>query len=636
MKRKALLLILLVVVSQYACNESENFQPMNGKGKISIDLNLNITQSITDGRINDVAEVVTDNFEVIIYDDDDNTIKSFENYAEVPAEIILEAGSYRVTASSANLQPAAFDNPYYFGEAIFELTNGESETVNIECTLANCKVTVIYTENVINNFAGYSTIVSNKEGALTFTETEAKAGYFSLLPLDIEAILTYTDPSGNEAQKIISGAIPSPQPQTHYKITVNSEMVNGEVSININVNEELTEIEYNLGSSSSSIINNRIFGTSESDKIIDMISTSDGGYLLLISDSSPDALIYKLNQQGEIQWEKNEADYRQKGILTNFLNVIEAEDGYVFCGVIQLGAESGQNISDAWIVKVNYLGEKQWEKNYGIKEYEDINSISKTADGFLLSGSTSNEAEPGNFYILRINEDGERIWDKEFGGSSNEVSYSSSEDKAGNYVIAGVSKSEDGDVVSNAGGDDIWVLKLDQDGQILWQKVIGGSGFERATKVLVNADNEYILTGGSNSADINFSNINFGSVDIWSAALDEDGNLIWLNTYGGSDFEDAADMVTFNDKYLLVGRSSSDDGDITNPLGGSDIWTLLIDGNGNLLEQYSFGGSNEDIGVAISVNDGNLVTIAGTSKSSDVDVPINMGESDVWWFQIIN
>ncbi len=134
---------------------------------------------------------------------------AFDRASELPPEIRLETGSYYVTASSENNLPAAFDNPYYFGQSdTFTITAGGHQSVVVNCELSNTVVAVTYSDQVRNNFSDYSTTVSSSAGSLVFNKTETRPGYFQPLDLSIRAVLTWQKPDGTFESKTLNGSIP--------------------------------------------------------------------------------------------------------------------------------------------------------------------------------------------------------------------------------------------------------------------------------------------------------------------------------------------------------------------------------------------------------------------------------------------
>jgi hypothetical protein len=185
-----------------------------------------------------------DDFKVVIYNTADEEVLSFDKASELPAEIRLETGNYYVTASSDNNLPAAFDNPFYFGRSdTFLITPGGHQSVVVNCELSNTVISVIYSDQVKNNFSDYSTTVSSSAGSLVFNRTETRQGYFQPLDLSIRALLTWQKADGTFESKTLNGSIPGPKPKRKYEIHVDAAGGEGMSMIVINLGDTVVPVE---------------------------------------------------------------------------------------------------------------------------------------------------------------------------------------------------------------------------------------------------------------------------------------------------------------------------------------------------------------------------------------------------------
>ncbi len=219
------LLLCLMTAILISCQKDE-YKPNRETGNLHVNIGLEI-------RINEVSSglksmLQTEDFKVIIYKADGTEAMTFESASNMPDTIELEIGSYYVEAHSDNNLPAAFENPYYYGVSdVFAIHNNIQQSVLINCELANTIVTVIYSDNVMNNFVDYTTTVSSILDFLVFLKNETRMGYFQALPLEIMVELTYLNPDGSDASKMISGSIPDPLPSRHYEILVDASIDGG-------------------------------------------------------------------------------------------------------------------------------------------------------------------------------------------------------------------------------------------------------------------------------------------------------------------------------------------------------------------------------------------------------------------------
>jgi hypothetical protein len=218
-----------------SCSEKET-----GENRPHGQLTLQVGISVATYEVyNHVKSADPETFKISVYKESGEEVISFSHASELPETVDLEEGSYYVTAHSDNNLPAAFDNDYYFGKSdIFQITGGQTTSVSVTCLLANIMVTVVYAQTVIDDFASYSTTVSNTGGSLVFGMTETRAGYFNQGPLEIEAVLGYTDGSGTPQTITLTGNITNPEAGRHYEIHVDASLNQGNAMINLNVNDD--------------------------------------------------------------------------------------------------------------------------------------------------------------------------------------------------------------------------------------------------------------------------------------------------------------------------------------------------------------------------------------------------------------
>lgn len=174
-------------------------------------------------------------------------------------------------------------------------------------------------------------------------------------------------------------------------------------------------------------------------------------------------------------------------------------------------------------------------------------------------------------------------------------------------------------------------MKLDKDGIEKWSTNYGGDGPEIPYSLIQTQDLGYLILGGTYSVNGDFSGVNQGRGDVCLLKLDQDGRMVYSKLHGGSLFDIGKEILQRDDGgYYLSGSSESLDFDGTSPNGGRDIWVMNLDQDFEVIWNASFGGSqNEALAAMRLVNDEQLV-LAVTSLSSDFDVDENKGSSDFW------
>jgi hypothetical protein len=216
-------------------------------------------------------------------------------------------------------------------------------------------------------------------------------------------------------------------------------------------------------------------------------------------------------------------------------------------------------------------------------------------------------------------------------------------------VIAGYTASRDGDVTATQEGFNCWILKLDANGTLIWQKTYGGSYDDRAMSIARTGEGSFVVAGYTSSGDGNitgyhgpqpprYGNTFFGLHDFWVLKLGQDGRLLWQKALGGfQDDVSASVTVTDKDEYIVAGSTESADGDVTGyhppanaQVRRTDFWVLKLSSSGVLVWQKAYGGSmGEDASAVLPTADGGCL-VAGRAESSTGDVETNRGYSDAW------
>jgi len=395
----------------------------------------------------------------------------------------------------------------------------------------------------------------------------------------------------------------------------------------------------------------KALGGSGNDWAESIQQTNDGGYIVVGFATSNDGdvsgnhgledyLIAKLDTEGNIEWQK-----ALGGSLDDYAYSVQqtSDGGYIVAGYTQsndgdVSGNHGELGYDYWIVKLDSNGNIEWKKTLGGSDYDKAYSIQQTNDGgYIVVGHTwSNDGDvSGNhggedYWVVKLDSNGYIEWQKALGGSNYDNAYSIQQTNDGGYIVAGWASSTDGDVSGNHGGLDYWIVKLDAYGNIIWQKCLGGSERDWAESIQQTKDGGYIVAGYTESNDGDVSG-NHGRADYWIVKLDAYGNIIWQKCLGGSDDDWAYSIQQTNDGgYIVAGWASSTDGDVSGNHGGLDYWIVKLDSNGNIIWQKALGGSDYDYAYSIQqTNDGGYI-VAGRTYSNDGDVSGNHGGWDYW------
>ena len=342
---------------------------------------------------------------------------------------------------------------------------------------------------------------------------------------------------------------------------------------------------------------------------------------------------------------------------------------FIFTGIFLTSCnnDDSNNTDDDQLPVSELTGEIVWSKTYGGTNVDAASSVIRTSEGgFIVVGSTSSidgdittgrSGEDSDIWIIKIDANGEKIWDKSYGGSDNERANSINTTNDGNYIISGYATSNDGDIGEgdSNGFQDYWVLKINSNGDLLWEKNFGFAGSDQANQIKQTSDNGYIITGffdvsasGGEGSDAQGNSNNtiiddtrspngnlHGVGEFWVIKLDATGEKEWRRYFGGSNNDRSYDVVETDDNgFLISGTSESEDFDIIDPKGSYDFWVVKVDAVGNKEWTKSYGGSQIDNAYAMcKTQDGNFI-LAGDTRSNDQDITSSNGNADAWLVKI--
>lgn len=262
---------------------------------------------------------------------------------------------------------------------------------------------------------------------------------------------------------------------------------------------------------------------------------------------------------------------------------------------------------DYWIIKVNSIGEIEWQNNIGGFYWRDFAAAVKTtSDGYIIGGSSESDSSGdktenclGNldFWVLKLDNFGNIVWQNTVGGSAKETLKSVLVADDGGYLIAGESSSgESEDKSEDIAG--YWVVKMDAIGNIVWENTYASDMYDQLNSVCKALDGGYLLGGTSSGGIANDkTEASMGLGDYWVIRIDSLGNIVWQNTIGGTSTDILMSVSPISDGgFYLGGLSYSDiSGDKTeNELGDGDYWIVKIDSMGNILWNKNVGGTDWD------------------------------------------
>lgn len=407
---------------------------------------------------------------------------------------------------------------------------------------------------------------------------------------------------------------------------------------------------------------NNIGGT-DLDVCYEVKRTPDGGYVLgCYSDSaisedksensfggSLDFWVVKLNADGEIQWDNTigGSDFDVLfgiAVLDDGSMVVAGESKSSIGGDKTVASQGG---SDYWVLKLDTEGNILWQNAFGGSSDDILRGFNTTADGgFLLtghsfSGISGDKTEANNgledYWVVKIDSNGVFQWDKTLGGSGIDHSWSVSEATDGSIFVGGLSNSPiSGDKTEpTMGSRDLWIAKLSSGGDLIWENTIGGDGSDVVYDMVATEDNGLVLGAMSNSNISGDKTENSkGGSDIWMVKLNEDGNILWQKTIGGSSSDGTDGLIRIPDVgYLIASNSTSPvSGDKTEGTFSYDYWIVKVDETGNVIDQNTIQGFDIDIALGLDLaHESGYIAVGYSDSDTGLDKEEDaQGYFDIW------
>jgi hypothetical protein len=353
----------------------------------------------------------------------------------------------------------------------------------------------------------------------------------------------------------------------------------------------------------------KTFGGAKDDVAKSVQQTTDGGYIVAGWTWSYGAGYYdfwliKTDADGNKLWDQTYGGINYEGAFS----VQQTTDG----GYIAAGhtASDGVNSGKAWLVKTDADGNKLWDQTYAGVGREGVYSVQQTTDGgYILAGQTGPYMADSDFWLIKTDADGNRLWARTYGGTKHDGAHSVQQTTDGGYIAAGVTKSY------GAGSSDAWLIKVDADGNKIWDQTYGGTNGEWAHSVQQTTDGGYIVAGWAFSPGAGF-------YDFWLIKTDAEGNKLWDQTYGGAGQEWANSVQQTTDGgYIIAGFREFSQGR------ARDFWLVKTDADGNKMWDRAYGGTERQEAHSVQqTTDGGYI-VAGTTESYD---PAGVGNDDVW------
>lgn len=393
---------------------------------------------------------------------------------------------------------------------------------------------------------------------------------------------------------------------------------------------------------SQDILWEKSFGGRQGDYLIDVLSTPDNGFILAGSSLSNksgnkqqegtgdlDYLIWKMDEEGGSEWQKSFG-----GSGSDLLKVIlnTSDGGFLLGGISNSPVgfdktETSRGGTDFWILKITAQGDILWQKVFGGKGLDELNSLITTSDGgYLLGGSSSSSADVKvdliggkkensrgglDYWIIKIDAQGNEIWQHTYGSKYSDQLQSIVATKDGGYLVGGYSNSpasKDKTQEKLGKGNDFWILKLNSVGQIEWQEVLGGTAEDQLKVVKQTNDGNYIVAGQSNSVTRSTKN----GVDLWLVKLDLTGSVLWEVALDIGNNDILTSLIEEEDGSLIIGAYSPTHS-TADKEGFNDYVALKLSSTGEELWRKYYGSNGADVLQKLIATDDKGYLLIGTS-----------------------
>lgn len=369
----------------------------------------------------------------------------------------------------------------------------------------------------------------------------------------------------------------------------------------------------------------RVIGGKSFDAARKIIKLSDGGFLVAGRSASygmgdTDMLLIKINSSGETVWQKtygeDETDEATDLIATK-------DGGYLVIGHSDSYGYS-PDIKDMWALKLDKDGEEIWNETFGTEEtIDEANGVVETEDGYILVGTSidTHDDASSDILVVRINKEGEKIWEKKYGESGNEQGMDIISNGDG-YTIIGNTEGVGYEEGFSKGRWDIMTIHISGDGTMEWKNAYGGKNNEMGNSIIATSDGGYLLGGYTYSFAV-------ASLDAWVVKIDKLGKEIWSKNFGGLSTDEAFGLIETADGnivmagYTEVFEPNEDYENISNDK--LNIFLIKMTAAGEKIWERSIGGEhNQQAFDVVESGDGGLIIVGSTDSKvvSGVDVLI--------------
>ena len=366
---------------------------------------------------------------------------------------------------------------------------------------------------------------------------------------------------------------------------------------------------YNSETISIKVVNflvfSKTYGSENMNEVGNSILQNHDSSFVILGEIDDDILLYKTDRGGNIEWQqsfggsqKDEANHITK----------TSDGGYIISGTTKSYGLGG---SDIWLIKTDFNGSIDWNAYLGTVYDDYAGQVIETSDGgFLIIGDKHNiETGHNDIWLIKTNSQGDSLWTKTYGDENSDYGADILAHENGGFIILGSTES------FGIGGKDIWLIKIDADGNEEWNKTYGDGSDDIGQSIIMTYDNGFLIR-------YMIESYGQGNTSVGLLRLSANGDQLWTRTIGGSNGISGSSLKRIGDDEYIMICSLFDNGENT-----YDIYVIKINDSGDILWDATFGSKENDLGMGIIGTLDNGFAIIGSTNNFGNG---NKNSSDVW------
>ncbi len=357
----------------------------------------------------------------------------------------------------------------------------------------------------------------------------------------------------------------------------------------------------------ASSIWNYTYGWADEDLGAAIIAVSSGGYAVggytnNTGAGEEDAWLVRLDTNGNLLWNYTYGGSDQDEAYS----LVECNSGgFAMAGFTYSYDEAPwptPGYGDAWLVRVDASGGLLWHESFGTGSADTALAVVECINGdFALAGHTASYGKGNELWLIRTDSSGNHLWNQTYGGDQTEKAYWGHilcECSDGGFAITGYTVS-----YGLLGGGDFYLVRTDSTGNIQWNSTFGGTDIDRARSVIECDDGGFLMAGAARSFVA-------GESDMWLVRVDANGDHMWNRSLGGVEGAGGDQALLLSDGSFVIAGANRNLG-----AGQDDMWLVSVDANGDELWNYTFGfGGNEWAKALVSVDSDDYVLCGYTDS----------------------